>query len=123
MAALSADKLAFIQSMKVFSFLVLPVMAVIFDLLVPQLRSVHISLTELLNPKDVDEAFGNLLQSSVDAEILHYFLCTVLPVMAAIFDFPLTPMSKSVHTSPAVLLDPPQCGCSHQNLVDILYRS
>ena len=34
----------------------------------------------------------------------------VLPVMAVIFDLPATPMSESVHTSPAVLLDPANLG-------------
>ena len=32
------------------------------------------------------------------------------PVMAAICDLPVTRMSKSVHTSPAVLLDPENVG-------------
>jgi len=34
----------------------------------------------------------------------------VLPEIADIFDLPLAPMSKSVQTSPAVLLDPTNVG-------------
>jgi len=58
----------------------------------------------LLNPDKVDEALGIPLQSSREAKILRYFLCT--SGKAAIFDLPVTPMSVSVHTSLAVLLDP-----------------
>jgi len=72
----------------------------------------------LLNPEDVDEAFGISLQSSVEVKIWHYFICTSIPVMAANFDVPLTSMLESVHTSPAVLA----CGCRLWNFVDILHR-
>ena len=34
----------------------------------------------------------------------------ILPVMAAIFDSPVTPMSESVHIIPAVLQDPENVG-------------
>ena len=37
-------------------------------------------------------------------------ISSVLSVMAVIFNFPFTPISKSVHTSSAVLLDPENVG-------------
>ena len=37
-----------------------------------------------------------------------------LPVMAAIFDLPLTPMLDSVHTSPTELLDPENVGVAFE---------
>ena len=49
-------------------------------------------------------ASGIPLLSCIEAEILRHFICT--PVMAAIFYLPVIPMSESVHTSPAVMLDP-----------------
>ena len=47
-------------------------------------------------------------QSCLEAEIQRFSY--VLPVMAVIFDLPATPMLKSVHTSPEVLLDPANLG-------------
>ena len=56
---------------------VLPVMAAIFDLpLTPMSDSVHTSFTELLDPENVHVAFGISLLSSIEAEILHYSICT-----------------------------------------------
>ena len=43
-----------------------------------------------------------------NAEIMRFSY--VLPVMAAIFKLPFTPISKSVHTSHAVLFDPENMG-------------
>ena len=52
-------------------------MAAIFDLsLTPMSESVHTSPTELLDPETVDVAFGISLLSSIEAEILRYFICT-----------------------------------------------
>ena len=49
-------------------------------------------------------ATGISLLSYIEAEI--YDIAYVLPVMAAIFDLPITPTSDSIHTSLTVLLDP-----------------
>ena len=52
-------------------------MADIFDLLLtPMSDSVHTSFTELLDPENVDVAFGISLLSSIEAEILRYGMCT-----------------------------------------------
>ena len=56
---------------------VLPVMAAIFHLpLTSTSESVHSSPTELLDPENVDVAFGISLLSCIEAEILRYFICT-----------------------------------------------
>ena len=53
-------------------------------------------------------ASGISLLSCIEADILRYSY--ILPVMAAIFDLPVTPMSESVYTSSAVLTDPGNVG-------------
>ena len=53
-------------------------------------------------------AFGMSLLFGIEADI--YVIAYVLPVMVAIFDLPLTPVSDSVHTSPIELLDPETVG-------------
>jgi len=58
MIDMSADELAFKQSLEVLSLTnVLPGMAAIFDLLDTRRLSVHISPAVLLDPDDVDDAF------------------------------------------------------------------
>ena len=63
----------------------------------------------------MDTAVGVTLSPGIEAEILRITTRTtvnggyyphVLPLMAAIFDLPLTPMSESVHTSTTELLNP-----------------
>ena len=72
-------------------------MAANFDLPLTLISdSVHTSLTELLDPENVGVAFRIVLLSSIEAET--YVISYVLPVVAAIFDLPLTLMSDSVHT-------------------------
>ena len=66
-------------------------------------ESIHTSPAVLLDLGNVGIVSGILLPSCIEAELLHYFICSF--VMAAIFDVSLTPRSESVHTSPAVLLD------------------
>ena len=52
-------------------------MADIFDSpLIPLSNSVDISPTELLDPENVGKAFGIPLLSSIEAEILRYFIRT-----------------------------------------------
>ena len=52
-------------------------MAANFDLsLTPILDSGHTSPTELLDHENVGEALGFPLLSSIEAEILRYFICT-----------------------------------------------
>ena len=69
--------------------------------------------------------FGSLL---LQTRASNWYYCMTMHVvnhmnvMAANFDLPLTPMSKSVHSCPAVLLARPQkCGCSLLNFVAISY--
>ena len=53
-------------------------MAAIFDLpLNPMSDSVHTHTTELLDPENVDVAFGiSLLRITEEADLLHYFILT-----------------------------------------------
>ena len=67
-------------------------------------ESVHTISAVLLNPENVGVAFGISSLSSIEAEILRYFLCT--SSIGGIFDLLVTRMSESVPTSPAALLDP-----------------
>jgi len=93
MAAISADELAFEQSLEVFSLsYVLPVMATISDLLVTRCQRVHTNLPDLLNTEGVNEAFGISLLSGLKARS-YCVISYVIPVMAVIFDLSLTSMS------------------------------
>ena len=52
-------------------------MAAMFDLLVIQTsESNHTRFTMLQNPENVSLAVGISLLSSIEVEILHYFICT-----------------------------------------------
>ena len=80
-------------------------MVAIFDLVVTRMsESVHTSSVVLLDPGNVGVACRISLLSCIEAEILRYFICT--SGNGAIFNWPLTPMSESVHTIIAVMLDP-----------------
>ena len=71
-------------------------MAAMFDLPVTLTsESMHTSITELLDCEHVGVAFGISLLSTIEAEILRFFY--ELPVIAAILDLPLTPMSESIY--------------------------
>ena len=55
----------------------LPVMAAIYDLSVTRMsESVHTCPAVLLDPENVGVAFGIASLSSVEAEVLRYFICT-----------------------------------------------
>ena len=60
------------------------------------------------DPENMGIAVGILMLSSVQAEINN--TAYVFPVMAAIFDLPLTPLLDSVHNSPTELLHPETVG-------------
>ena len=52
-------------------------MAAIFDLpLTPMSESVHTTTAKLLEPENVGLAVGISLLTSIEAEILRYFICT-----------------------------------------------
>ena len=80
-------------------------MAAIFNLLLtPMSEIVHTSSAVLADLENVCAAFGILLITNREAELLRYFICT--SGNAAFFDSPLTSMSDNVHRSPTELVDP-----------------
>ena len=84
-------------------------MATIFDLRHTQTSdSISTCIAVLPDPENMDIAVGISLLSSIEDEI--YVIANVIPVMAVVFDLPLTSMSASVHTSPTELLDPENVG-------------
>jgi len=66
-------------------------MVAIIDLLLTPMSTVHTSPIELMCPENVTDLWNFVAIYSVEAEILRYL---ILPVMVAIFDLTLTPMSK-----------------------------
>ena len=74
-------------------------MATIFDLpLTPMSASFHTSPTVVLYPQNVGIAFGISLLSSIEAQILRYFICTF--GNGGYRWFTTYSVSESVHTSP-----------------------
>ena len=75
----------------------------------PTSEGIRTSPTVLLDPENVGVAVGISFLSYIQAEI--YDIACVLPVMAAMFDLPVTSTSESIHICPAVLLDVKDGGC------------
>ena len=81
-------------------------MAAIFNLpLTLMSKSVHISSAMRADLENVGVAFVISLLSSIDAEILHYFICTSGNGGHLQFNFYPTVGEESFYIIPAVLLD------------------
>ena len=87
-------------------------MAAIFNLSVTRMsESVHTVYDAWLDPENVGAAFGTLLLSCIEAEMLRYFICT--SGIGGRLQFLVTRMSESVHTISAVLLEPENVGVAY----------
>ena len=92
-------------------------MATIFDLQLTQAsESIHISLSVLPDPENVDIAVGILLLSRIH-ELKWSLFRIYFRLMAAIFDLRLTQTSESIHTNFSVLSDPKNVGIAIEILL------